>query len=149
MPPPSPRQGFHCSLGCPTNHFLDQTGLEFGDPPASASAFQGLSHHYPAKKSFIWHWAFYKAEHKSQLLPWQGSREQKLSGLSSSGRKTCLAGSNCRCSPSKIYAQSRTTGSSKRAAAALPLWVSTVLTGVGCFLALLRHCLVSLCSLGK
>jgi hypothetical protein len=31
-----------CSLGCPGTHFVDQVGLEFRDPPASASQVLGL-----------------------------------------------------------------------------------------------------------
>jgi hypothetical protein len=31
-----------CSLGCPGTHFVDQTGLELRNPPASASQVLGL-----------------------------------------------------------------------------------------------------------
>jgi hypothetical protein len=31
-----------CSPGCPGSHSVDQAGLEFGDPPASASQVLGL-----------------------------------------------------------------------------------------------------------
>jgi hypothetical protein len=35
-----------CSPGCPGTHFVDQAGLELGNPPASASAgIKGMHHH--------------------------------------------------------------------------------------------------------
>jgi hypothetical protein len=41
-----------CSPGCPGTHSVDQAGLEFRDPPASASRVLGLkvsaSHHHPS-----------------------------------------------------------------------------------------------------
>jgi hypothetical protein len=31
-----------CSSGCPRTHFVDQAGLELGNPPSSASQVLGL-----------------------------------------------------------------------------------------------------------